>query len=134
MRSPQPQSPDEDEEDGEISNDPLLSAVAADLERVTKRTDNGLLLALFGFWVPVAFIYERSAIKSLWMSALLVIGIFATIAFTIFRVVQKKTDVAAKYGLVCRSCGYKPPASQVLAVAQSLRCSKCRGQLFPKLP
>ena len=134
MRSPQPQPPDEDEEDGDVSDDPFLSAIAADLERVTKRTDNELLLALFGFWIPVAFIYERSTIKTSWMNALLVIGIFATIGFTIFRVVKKKTNVAARYGLVCRSCGYKPPASQVLAVAQSLRCSKCRGQLFPKLP
>jgi formate dehydrogenase maturation protein FdhE len=119
--------PDDDEE-GDISDDPFLSAANADLESVNKRNDNKLLVILL-LLVPLVFLYEHSGITSIWLNAALIGLVVGSIAFTIFRVVRQKQKVAAKYGLVCPVCGYKPKAHMVLSTAMTLRCSKCGANL-----
>ena len=118
----------DDDEDGDISDDPFLSAVNADLESVNKRNDNKLLVILL-LLVPLVFLYEHSGITSIWLNAALIGLVIGSIAYTVFRVVRQKQKVAAKYGLVCPVCGYKPKAHMVLSTAMTLRCSKCGSNL-----
>ena len=117
-----------DDEEGDISDDPFLTAVNTDLESVNKRNDNRLLVILL-LLVPLAILYERSGITSIWLNAVGVGLVVGSIAYTIFRVVRQKQNVAAKYGLVCPVCGYKPKAHMVLSTAMTLRCLKCGAKL-----
>jgi len=119
--------PDDDEE-GDISDDPFLSAVNTDLESVNKRNDNKLLVILL-LLVPLAFLYEHSGISSIWLNAVFIGLVVGSIVYTIFRVVRQKQKVAAKYGLVCHVCGYKPKAHMVLSAAMTQRCAKCGANL-----
>ncbi|OYY95353.1 MAG: hypothetical protein B7Y41_02300 [Hydrogenophilales bacterium 28-61-23] len=119
--------PDDDEE-GDISDDPFLSAVNTDLESVNKRNDNKLLGILLSL-VPLAFLYEHSGISSIWLNAVFIGLVVGSIVYTIFRVVRQKQKVAAKYGLVCHVCGYKPKAHMVLSAAMTQRCAKCGANL-----
>ena len=119
--------PDDDEE-GDISDDPFLSAVNFDLELVNKRNDNKLLVILL-LLVPLAFFYEHSGITGIWLNAIFVGLLIGTIVYTMFRVVRQKQEVAAKYGLVCHACGYKPKAHMILSAAMTQRCAKCGANL-----
>ncbi len=121
-RNQQPKNDIEDEE-SDISEDPFLNGVNADIESVDKKNDNKLLVGLLLF-VPLAITYEQFVGKSVWFMIIGVVVIVALIAFTIFKCVVDKQKVAAKYGLVCPACGYKPRAHMGLSAAQTLRCAK----------
>jgi hypothetical protein len=120
-------SPDDDEE-GDISDDPFLSAVNIDLESVNKRNDNKLLVILL-LLLPLSFLYEHSGITSIWLNVVFIGLVVGSIVYTIFMVVRQKQMVAAKYGLVCHVCGYKPKAHMVLSAAMTQRCAKCGASL-----
>jgi hypothetical protein len=119
--------PDDDEE-GDISDDPRLSAIDTELESVSKRNDNQLLATLL-LLVPMAMLYERSDLKSIWLDAAFLGLLFGAVAYTIFRVVRQKQEVAARHGLVCRVCGGKPGAHMVLSAAMTQHCAKCGAEL-----
>ncbi|MBP6096009.1 MAG: hypothetical protein KBF58_08710 [Methyloversatilis sp.] len=119
--------PDDDEE-GDISDDPVLSAIDTDLESVSRRNDNQLL-AILVLLVPMAVLYERSDLKSIWLDAAFLGLLFGAVGFTIFRVVRQKQKVAAKYGLACRVCGGKPRAHMVLSAAMTRHCARCGARL-----
>jgi hypothetical protein len=119
--------PDDDEE-GDISDDSFLSAVHADLESVNEWNDNRLLVILL-LLVPLAILYKRSGITSFWLNAVFVGLVFGSIVYTIFRVVRQKQKVAARYGLVCHVCGYKPRAHMILSAATTRRCAQCGANL-----
>ena len=117
-----------DDEEGHISDDPFLSAVNADLESVNKHNDNKLLVILL-LLIPLAFIYERSGVKNAWLDAGGIGLIVGSIVHTIYTVAAQKKKIAAKYGLVCHVCGYKPKANMVLSAAMTQHCTKCGAKL-----
>jgi len=118
----------DDEEDGDISDDPRLSAIDRDLASVSKRNDH-LLLVILLMLVPLAFVYERSGFKGVWLDAAFLGLLFGTIGYLIFRVARQKQRVAARYGLVCRMCGEKPKAHMVLSAAMTQHCARCGSKL-----
>jgi len=122
-----------DEEEGDISDDPFLSAVFADLGSVEKWNDYKLIVAL-GVILGIAFFYDRSGLKSPWLDALGVIIILGVIGLTIFRVVREKQNVAVRHGLRCPACSYVPRADVILSVATTERCMKCGSKLRPNKP
>ena len=113
-----------DDEEGDISDDPFLEAIHTDLKSVNKRNDKRLLVILL-LLVPLAFLYERSGFKNIWLDVVFAGLVVGSIVDTFFRVIRQKQKVAAKYGLVCRACGYKPKAHMVLSAAMTQRCAKC---------
>jgi len=123
-----PTSPDDEDEDEDIADDPVLSAINADLERANSQTDNRLLLFLAAIAL-VFFLGERLIGKNSWLEGLAASAIVAAIAYTIFSAVRRKGDVAAKYGLICPVCKHKPSAQMVLAAAMTRRCRKCGAPL-----
>jgi hypothetical protein len=130
MHTPQPEEPgDNDERD--IADDPLLSAISADLQRVTKSTDRTLLVLLLV--IVVAFISTVKAMGAAWvgrlgalLGAALIVGV---ILFTVLRTIRLKRQIGVKYGLVCSSCGYNPGAGNALEAAQLRRCTRCSAAL-----
>ncbi|MBL8476537.1 MAG: hypothetical protein JNK71_10770 [Methyloversatilis sp.] len=120
--------PPDAEQDGDISDDPRLSAIDRDLASVSKRNDN-LLLVILLLLVPLAFVYERSGFKGVWLDAAFLGLLFGAIGYLIFRVVRQKQRVAARYGLVCRACGEKPGAHMVLSAAMTQHCARCGAKL-----
>ena len=117
-----------DDEERDIADDPLLSAINADLERADKQTDNRLLFVLAAI-IAALFLVERFLGKNLWLEGIAVAAVIGAIAFTISSAVRRKTDVAAKYGLICPVCKHKPSPQMVLSAARTRRCRKCGAQL-----
>jgi hypothetical protein len=124
-------SPDDaaDDTERDIADDPFLRAVNADLEKASKRSDNTLLVVLLGILLPSVFLYAKFGPRSVWPALLLAAAVIGVIVFTIVRVSQLKKAVAIKYGLVCPECGHQPGPGNVLSVATTLRCKKCRSVL-----
>ena len=118
----------DEEEEGDIADNPLLSAIAADLERAEKQTDNNLLVALAAI-VSALFLIERLLGKNSWLEGLTVVAVIGAIGYTIFSVVLRKRDVATKYGLICPVCEHKPSAHMIIAAATTHRCRKCGAEL-----
>ncbi|MFH1813998.1 MAG: hypothetical protein ABIF28_07485 [Pseudomonadota bacterium] len=120
--------PPDAEQDEDISDDPRLSAIDRDLASVSKRNDNQLLVILLVL-VPLAFLYERSGFKGVWLDAAFLGLLFGVIGYMIFRVARQKQRVAARFGLVCRVCGEKPKAHMVLSAAMTQHCARCGAKL-----
>lgn len=117
-----------DDEDGDIADNPLLSAINSDLERVNNQTDNRLLLALAAI-ISALFLSEYFLGKNLWLAGLAAAAVIGTIAFTLYSAVRRKAEVAAKYGLICPVCKYRPSAQMLLSAATTQRCRKCGASL-----
>ncbi len=120
-------TPTEDEEE-DIADDPLLSAINADLERANNQTDNWLLVALAAI-VLVLFLVERFLGKNVWLEGFAAATVIAAIVLTIYSAVRRKGDIAAKYGLICPVCKHKPSPQMVLATAMTRCCRKCGALL-----
>lgn len=118
-----------EEKEEDISDDPFVSAVNKDLERVGSRNDNVLLIILLAL-VPLVYAYEHSMLKSNWVALAFIMFVVALIAYTIFNVVNGKRKVAVKYGLVCRACGYRPEVRLILLAADLKKCRKCGHRLM----
>lgn len=117
-----------DDEEGDIADDPLLSAINADLERANNQTDNKLLVALAAI-VLALFLVERFLGKNAWLEGFAAAAVIGAIVVTIYSAVRSKGDIAAKYGLICPVCKHKPSPQMVLAAAMTRRCRKCGAPL-----
>jgi hypothetical protein len=116
------------DEEGDIADDPVLSAINADLERANSQTDNRLLFSLAAI-IAILFFAERFLGKNSWLEGFAAAAVIGAIAFTIYSAVRRKADVAAKYGLICPVCKHKPSPQMVLSAARTRRCRKCGASL-----
>jgi hypothetical protein len=124
------------DEEGDISDDPLLSALDAELSRASKKTDNTLLVVLLGIGLPsmLAFQVLGSGItRTMGVIAAAVVMISA-IPFTMLRTVRLRRQIATRYGLKCPSCGHNPGGMYALSTATVRQCRKCRAKLLPVVP
>jgi hypothetical protein len=121
---------DPEDEEPDIRDEPLASAVHRDVGRVLERTDHRLLvwLAVVGIAILVV---EKSAIKSTWTDVAGVLAVVGIISFTIYSAIRGQRKVASNYGLTCPSCGHTPMPYEIMAAATVQRCAKCGSQLKP---
>jgi hypothetical protein len=122
-----PDNPDDRETD--VADDPLLSAISAELHAINKRSDMKLLIAL-ALNLATVVLFSRLHIKSMWFDLLEAAVVVTSIGGTIYSVVRQKQRVAGRHGLVCSACGYRPGASMILSAATTRRCRKC-GTTLP---
>ena len=125
--------PRADDEEGDVADDPFLSAVDADLGSVDRLNDHKLGVAL-ALLVAAAYGYHRSGVKSPWIDALGVAALLGVIGFVILRAAQQKRRVAVQHGLRCKRCGHIPSAHMVMSAAMSERCAKCGAPLEARRP
>lgn len=124
-----PEEDDDDDKEQDISDDPILNAINTELNSVGKRNDNKLILALL-ILVVLTQLYKLSAIKSSWLDIIFGLAIVAVIGRCFLGSIRENKQVAAKYGLICSACGYKPKAHMLLSAARTQRCSKCKNPLI----
>jgi hypothetical protein len=118
------------DDEGDISDNPFLSAINADLVAANQRGDRLLLIVLV-LLAALAYLYKRSGGASIWLNALLAALVIGSIVYTFWRAQRQSHQVAAKYGLVCKACGHAPKAHMILSTATTLRCAKCKASLKP---
>ena len=123
-----PPPEDDDYRERDISEDPFLAAVDADLNSANRRNDYKLGIAI-AVLLAAAFLYDRTGLKRPSIDAVGVVVVLGVIGLTIFRTVREKKNVAVKYGLRCRVCGYTPGPHMVLSAATIERCAKCGNRL-----
>lgn len=130
MNSPNNRHDNEDDE-SDLSEDPILSALNKDLESVLRFTDNRLFIflgaALAAVYLPEYLHVPPGAAYVFYAGA--IVCILGGIGFTILSVIRNKQKVAARYGLVCRACGHRPKTSQIMATAQIGLCAACGKNL-----
>lgn len=122
-----------DEEEGDISDSPLLSAINADLVAANRRGDR-LLLAVLVLLAALSYLYKRSGGASVWLNTMLIGLVIGSIVYTVWQALRQSRQVASKYGLVCETCGYVPKAHMILSAASTLRCAKCKASLESRMP
>jgi hypothetical protein len=128
--------PIDDDEEGDISDDPLLSALDNDLSAVSKKTDNRLILYI-GVALILVFLPKYVRVPGWAVYTLAVISaflIFGGIAFTIWSTVQRKKSVAVRYGLQCKKCGQKPKVFRIMQAAELRKCPSCSNPLDVRIP
>ena len=118
-----------DDEEQDIADDPLQSAINADIERVSRETDNRLLFAILAIAASLYFVnrYWREAPL---LGVLSAIGVVVAIAFTIRSSLRAKAAIADKYGLTCTKCKHRPSAQMIPSAAVTLQCGKCGAKLI----
>jgi hypothetical protein len=125
-----------DDEERDTADDPLLSALDADLGRASKKTDRTLLVMLLGIGLPLLLAFQilgTGTVRTIGVVAAAAIMIGA-IPFTMIRTIRLRRHVAFRYGLECSSCGYNPGGMYALATATVPYCRKCRTKLNPAVP
>lgn len=122
------ETPDLADSEADIADDRLLSVVQGELEAVNKRSDKKLLFAL-ALNLVVVVLFERVNIKRVWLNLLEVSVMVAIIGGTIYSAVWQKQRIAARHGLICTACGYRPGVFMILSAATTQRCCKCRSPL-----
>ena len=135
MQKPNYDDPGADEE-GDISDDPLLSALDAELNRASKKTDNTLLMVLLGAGLPSMLAFQvlgSGLTRAMGVIAAAVVMISA-IPLTMLRTVRLSRQIATRYGLECPSCGHNPGGMYALSTATVRQCRKCRAKLLPIVP
>jgi len=128
MEEKPPPPDDDDYRERDISEDPFLATVDADLNSVNRRNDYKLGIAI-AVLLAAAYLYDRSGLKRPWIDAVGVVALVGVIGLTIFRTVREKKQVAVKYGLRCRVCGHSPGPHMVMSAAMIERCAKCGNRL-----
>ena len=123
-----PNKPDPDDEEGDIADDPLLSAIHNTLEAIDKRGDLRLCLVLIPAAIA-AVALKMMKIESRWLDLLEGAVVIGAIGGTIYSAVRQKRRVAVRHGLVCPACGYRPQVFRVLSAAMTERCGKCNAPL-----
>ena len=130
--------PDErdDDENADLSDDPVLSKLDRDLGAVLRFTDNRLLVvlgaALAAVYLPDWLRMPTAAAQALyWAAGALIVG---SIVFTIRSAIVGKRRVAARYGLVCPTCGHAPGTNDILSTAELGQCASCGGALNVHVP
>jgi hypothetical protein len=121
-------APDPDDKETDIADDPLLSAISGELDSARKQGDRSLFIAL-ALALAVVLLLSRLQIKSVWLDLLQLSVLASIIGGTIYSVVRQKQRVAARHGLVCPACGYRPWVTMILSAATTHRCSKCGSSL-----
>ena len=121
------------DEEPDFSDDPVLASLNKELESVLRFTDNRLIIIL-GILVAVTYLLDhlQAPPAVLFLGAVFCVG--GGIGYTIFSVTKGKQRLAARYGLVCRTCGHRPKTSQIMLVAQVRRCAICGNKLIPHMP
>lgn len=119
------------DDESDISEDPILSALNGDLESVLRKTDNHLFIflgaALAAAYLP-KHLHASLFIVHLFYAAA-VAFVVVGIGFTISSVIKKKQKVAARYGLVCKRCGHRPKVGKIMLAAQVGQCAACGNAL-----
>jgi hypothetical protein len=119
------------DDESDLSDDPILSALNTDLEAALRITDNRLFIfvggTLVASYLPEYLHVPPVAANVFYAGA--VACIIGGIGFTILSVIKGKQKVAARYGLVCQACGHRPKTSQILLTAQIGRCAACGKEL-----
>ena len=124
------------DDERDIADDPLLSALNSDLEVASTKGDNrlfifiglALIFALFPKFVriPTWAVYTLAFLSAL--------SIFGGIAYTIGSVVKRKLAVADRYGLRCQACGRRPKVFRIMQAAELRRCPRCGSDLGVRFP
>jgi hypothetical protein len=125
------EEPNPDDREADIADDPLLNAISSELHAINKRSDMKLLIAL-ALNVAVVMLVARLQIKSMWLDLVEAAVVVTILGGTIYSVVRQKQRVAARYGLVCSVCGYRPGVSMILSAATTQHCRKC-GSPLPRV-
>ena len=124
------------DEERDIADDPLLSALNSDLESASRKGDKRLFIfigvALICALLPKFVHFPDWAVYALAVSSAL--SIFGGIAYTIGSVVKRKLSVAYRYGLHCQSCGRRPGIFRIMQAAELRRCPRCGNDLDVHLP
>src|SRR5437588_10667270 len=113
MRSAQQ---DPEDQEGDIADDPLTSAVHDDIGGVLKRTDNRLLVWLAVVGVLVLLL-DNSALKGTWTNVASILALVGAISLTIYGAFRGRRKVASEYGLTCPNCGYTPMPQEIMSAA-----------------
>ena len=124
---------EKEDEDSDLSDDPVLLALNKELESVLSFTDNRLIIFL-GVLVAVTYLLEYLQAPSVVFFLGVVFCIIGGLGYTIFSVLKGKQRVAARYGLVCRACGHRPKTSQIMLAAQTQQCAACGNMLNLRQP
>ena len=124
------------DEERDIADDPLLSALNSDLEAASRKGDKRLFVfigvALMFVLVPKFVRVPTLAVYTL--ALLSASSILGGIAFTIWSVVKRKLAVADRYGLRCNACGPRPANFRIMQAAELRRCPRCGNDLDVHLP
>ena len=131
-----PDERDDDDENADLSDDPVISKLDRDLGAVLRFTDNRLLVvlgaALAAVYLPDWLRMPAAAAQALyWGAGALIVG---SIVFTIRSAIVRKRKVAARYGLVCPACGHAPGTNDILSTAELGQCASCGGALNVHVP
>lgn len=122
-----------EDEESDISQEPLLCALDAEIDSVNRKRDNKLLAALLlvaaGFYFGEHFTKNHER-----LGVVFTVFCIGFIAYTIFRTAREKQNVAVKYGLACARCGHRPDAHMVISAATSRHCAKCGARLDARIP
>jgi hypothetical protein len=128
--------PIESDEERDIADDALLSALSVDLEAASRITDNRLLI-LIGVALILVLLpkFVRVPVWAVYTLAFLSgFSIIGGIAYTIWWSVQKKQSVANRNGLRCSACGPNPKVFRIMQAATLRKCPSCRSALDVHLP
>jgi hypothetical protein len=117
----------------DIATDPVLSAIDTDLKTTRRHAmllRNMLLAGAVAMGVGYLLMQPRLEPVRVTM-VLLLFGAFpAQLVFWAWA----SRRVAARHGLVCRSCGETPPAPEVMSTAIKLRCPRCSAKMSNAIP
>jgi hypothetical protein len=122
------EEPNVDDKETDIADDPLVNAISGELHAINKRSDMKLLIAL-ALNLAVVVLFARLHIKSMWLDLLEAAIVVTILGGTIYSVVRQKQSAAARHGLVCSVCGYRPGVVMILSAATTQRCRKCGSPL-----
>jgi hypothetical protein len=124
-------NPIDDEEESDIADDPLLSALNDDLKAALRTTDDRLFYFIAAALI-FAFLPKYVGVPSwgIYSLALLSgVSVIGGIGYAIWSSIQKQRAVASRYGLECSACGRKPKVMQIMQAAELRKCPWCRSIL-----
>lgn len=118
----------DDDEEGDIADDPLTRAIFLELKSVDKRNDRRLLIAL-AINCGLVWLVSQWKNRTVWIDVLGAGVLLVIVVGTIYWAIWQKQRIAIKHGLVCSNCGDRPWVQMIMSTATTKRCSKCRGRL-----
>jgi hypothetical protein len=128
--------PIDHDEERDVADDPLLSALNEDLEAASRKTDARLFIFI-GATLIFALLPKYIRVPP-WVAYTFAFLSFSSIiggiAYTIWSVVKKKLTVANRYGLRCGACGRRPKVLRIMQAAELRTCPWCASALDVHLP
>ena len=124
------------DEERDIADDPLLSALNGDLEAASKKGDTRLFVfigaaVIFALFPKLVHVPTWTVYLFVFLS---VFSIFGGIVYTIWSVAQRKLVVADRYGLRCRACRRRPKVFRIMQGAELRKCPRCGSALDVGFP